>query len=315
MKKLKIRINIEEHFTLNDHEAYSLPLEEVTGKLETNIETGLSQQNAQERLNIVGPNVLPKVKTSLLKVYLEPLSNWLVVSYIVASAVLGFISFLYLPQLWFHVSVWIPLVAINIMIILIQTVRAQNELTAIQQLSAPKILALRDNKLIELSSEDLVPGDIVELKQGNMVPADCRVIDSTNLKVNESSLTGESEGVEKHKENISDLKEDDIFLKKSTLFLGTFVTVGTATALVVKTGRNTQIGQMAGRLREFNVPKISLRRRINKLVKNLAIIIVLYLSIAIAYNSIIFYLNGDLFSSLYVMEIAKSLIKAISMML
>ena len=314
MKKQETSLKTEENIILGENEAFTLPLSELSKRLKINLESGLSQQDAEERLKQVGPNIVPRVKTHSLRVYLEPLSNWLVITYLIVIALLVSLALLVLPQLWFQVSLWLPMIAINIVIIVIQTARAQTEITALQQLSSPKSYALRGTKLTELYSENIVPGDIIWLKQGDMIPADSRIITSSNLRVNEAPLTGESIEVEKCKETNIDLEETTILRKKNSLFLGTFIITGTATALVVETGKHTQLGKMASKLRKINTPKILLRQRINKLARNLALIILLYLSISIAYSITVLYLNARLSAISLTSNIAENLITAISLM-
>ena len=299
---------------LSEEDAFNSPLTVLSQKLKTNLESGLTEQEASERLKKIGPNVIPKVKTNLLKVYLEPLFNWLILIYILVSIALALIAVFFLPQLWLQITLWLPIILINVVIIVIQSVRAQTELTALQNLSAPKSQVIRDNKVNVLSSEDIVPGDLLYLKQGDLVPADCRIIESASLRVNEAALTGESIESEKSEDpNFSN--ETNILRKKNLLFKGTFVVTGTATALVVETAGRTQIGIMSSKLGKSSFPEISIRKRINKLTRNLALVTVLYLVLAISYSITILYLTNQISRvPLLASNIAKSLTTSLSIL-
>jgi P-type Ca2+ transporter type 2C len=315
LTKSSLSSSISDSYLLSEEDAFNSPLDKLSAKLKTNLEKGLTEQDASERLRKIGPNVVPKVKTSLLKIYLEPLLNWLIIIYILVSVALAIIALLFLPQLWLQVTLWLPIILVNVVIIVIQSARAQTRLTALQNLSAPKTQVIRENKVNILSSENIVLGDVLFLKQGDMVPADCRIIESASLRVNEAALTGESIESEKFQEDPGSSKETTILRKKNLLFKGTFVVTGTATALVVQTAGNTQIGIMASKLGKSSFPEISIRKRINKLARNLALITLLYLILAISYSIVILYFSGQI-SKVPVLasDIAKSLTTSLSIM-
>jgi Ca2+-transporting ATPase len=188
LNKSSLSSNIDDVYLLSEDDAFSLSLDKLSAKLKTNLETGLTEQEASERLRKIGPNVVPKVKNSLLKVYLEPLQNWLIIIYILVTIALAIIAVFFLPQLWLQITLWLPIILVNIIIIVLQSARAQTRLTALQNLSAPKSQVIRDNKVNVLSSENIIPGDVIFLKQGDMVPADCRIIESASLKESTKQL-------------------------------------------------------------------------------------------------------------------------------
>ncbi len=300
--------------SLPAEDAFYIPLHELRSKLKTDFDTGLNQKDIQERSQRFGPNFIPRVGTNRLKMYLAPLSNWLIVIYLIVSTALAFLAIFFLPQLWLQVTLWLPLITGNIVVIIVQSIRAENGLTALRALSNPKSTAKRDGKTVVIPSEDLVPGDIVLLKLGDIIPADMRVINSQNLRVNESILTGESNDVEKSQLSKTDKAESSVLSKRNCLFLGTSIVTGNATALVVETGRNTQIGKMAGKLK-FGPPEISLRKRINILARNLTFIVLVYLVLSITYSIIALYLAGYLLTAVAIAQvIAKSLITALNIM-
>jgi Ca2+-transporting ATPase len=315
LKKQKTSSKTQENYSLEEKEAFTLPIETLEEKLKTNLKTGLTQLEAEERLKSNGPNIIPKVKSRLIRAYFAPLLNWLITIYLIVSTVLGLFALFLLPQVWSQVAQWLLVITVNIVIIVVQQVRAQSEFTSLQKLSATKSRVLRDGTLIEIASEKLVPGDIIRLVQGDRIPTDARIVEASSLMVNEATLTGESNDVEKFGGETLRQNTSSGFSKTNMLFLGTFVITGTATALVVETGRFTQLGKMSKKLQELNVIEIPLRKRLNKLAKYLSIIILLYLSISIAYNIIRLYLTNNISNAtLVATAITRSLTTALSIM-
>jgi P-type Ca2+ transporter type 2C len=303
-----------EEFILGEDEAFALSINELGIRLKTNLETGLPQQAADERFLRVGSNTVPKVASSRLKTYLAPLSNWLIAVYLIVSTVLAFLALVILPSLWFQVAVWLPIITGNVVVIIVQSIRAEIGLTALQKLSNPKSNVKRDGKIVGVPSENLVPGDVITLKQGDIIPADMRVISSNNLRVNEAILTGESNDVEKTSTPYPKQAGESIFHKRDGLFLGTSIVTGNGVALVVETGGNTQIGKMAGKLK-IQSPELSLRKRINVLARNLTYVVLIYLMLSIAYTVGTLYFSGELGqTALLAEDIAESLITALNIM-
>ena len=128
MNKSTLSSSIEDSYLLSEEDAFNSPLNKLSEKLKTNLETGLTEQEASERLKKIGPNVVPKVKTNLLKVYLEPLLNWLIIIYILVSVALALIALFFLPQLWLQITLWLPIILVNVVIIVIQSARAQTRI-------------------------------------------------------------------------------------------------------------------------------------------------------------------------------------------
>ena len=161
----------------------------------------------------------------------------------------------------------------------------------------------------------MVPGDIILLKQGDIIPADLRIISSVNLRVNEAILTGESADVEKSQLSSTNDRIGSIYQNKDALFLGTSIVTGNAEALVVETGKNTQVGKMAGKLKIDEALEISLRKRINVLAKNLTYIVLIYVALSVTYSTaILYFVEGHRDTALLAQNIAKSLITALNIM-
>ncbi|MCD6514552.1 MAG: cation-transporting P-type ATPase [Candidatus Odinarchaeota archaeon] len=310
----------EKELELSEVETYTLPLEELIKRLKTDIERGLDQKEVERRLAIFGPNVIPKIKPSLFKVYIAPLLNWLINIYLIISTILAVFAFLILPEIWGQVIEWLSVIAVNAALAIVQQARAQTKLEALQRLSAPKSKVIREGKIIEIPSEQIVPGDIIKLDQGDRVPADARIISASSLRVNEAPLTGESEEVEKFEHDVPLDKDTPLSRRKNMVFLGTYVTAGSATALVVKTGRQTEIGKISKDLEELSTGEIPLRQKVNRLAKYLGLAVVIYLSIAITYNMFLLYTNNLIFvngifnTKLVIKEIVRCLITAMSIM-
>ena len=315
MKRQKPLPQTQENYSLNEKEACTLPIETLEKKLKTNLKTGLPQLEAEERLKSNGPNIIPKVKSKLIRAYFAPLLNWLITIYLIASTILALFALFLLPQVWNQVAQWLLVITINIIIIVVQQIRAQSEFTSLQKLSAAKSKVLRDGTFVEIASEKLVPGDVIRLAQGDRIPADVRIVEASSLMVNEATLTGESNDIEKFGAETLDQDISSDFCKAHMLFLGTFVTAGIATALVVETGRFTQLGKMSKKLEEFNVVEMPLRQRLNKLAKYLSIIILMYLSISITYYITRLYLTNNISNTTLVARvITRSLTTALSVM-
>lgn len=307
-------------FMIDETETYTLPLKELIKRLETDIKKGLSEEEAKKRLLLFGPNVIPKVKPSLFKIYIAPLLNWLINIYLIISFILAFFAFFLLPEIWGQVIQWLSVIAINALLAIVQQARAQKKLEALQKLSAPKTKVVRDGKIKEIPSELIVPGDVIKLEQGDKIPADARIISASSLRVNEASLTGESEEVEKFEEDVPLEKDTHLSDRKNMVFMGTYVTAGTANALVVKTGKETELGKISKHLEEVNTGDIPLRRKVNALAKYLGLAVLVYLCIAITYHMFVlhitglFIVDGELNIRVIVEDIVNSLITAMSIM-
>jgi len=305
---------------LDEIETYTLPLSELVERLKTDLERGLTRKDAEGRPKTFGVNVIPKIKPGFLRTYIAPLVNWLIIIYLIISTILVFFAFFILPEVWSQVVQWLSVIAINAALAIVQQVRAQTNLEALTKLSAPKSKVIREGSLLEIPSEYVVPGDIIEVMQGDRVPADARIITALNLKVNEASLTGESREVEKSEDDMPVEKDIPISSRKNMIFLGTYVDVGSAKALVVKTGRETQLGKISKGVKERSTSEILLLQKINRIAKYLGFSVLIYLGTSLIYHMIYLYTSDDLFTGgtlntyLVARTIVKSLVTAMSIM-
>ncbi len=275
----------------------SIPLEELAYALNSDLERGLSQKNADEGLKTFGSNIIPKVRQDIFGIYIAPFMNWLISIYLIVIGILIFFATFLLTHVWGQVIQWSSVITINSVLAIVQEIRAQKKLQSLQSLSAPKSKVIRDWKIVEVPSEQLVPGDIVKLQQGDRISADARVVSVSNLRVNEAALTGESQEVEKLSNFIETGSDIPQLHKKNMVYLGTYVSAGSAKVIVTATGCDTELGKISKELEEINVGEIPLHQKVNKLAKYLGIVILIYIAISFSYNMIQLYLRNALFSN------------------
>lgn len=242
-------------------------IDDAIKELNSNASTGLSTSQASELISKNGKNSLNKTsKKSILKMIFEQLNNILIYILIIA-AILSF--FLGEPK---EALIIFLVIILNASIGIFQESKAEKSLEALKNLSSPKALVKRDNEIIEINSEDLVVGDIVILETGRIIPADLRLIESVNLKIDESTLTGESIPIDKN----SNETYEDINLplgdKKNLAFMSTTVIYGRGTGVVVETGMNTEIGKIASFLDNSQTELTPLQKKLNNLGKQLGIL-------------------------------------------
>jgi Ca2+-transporting ATPase len=251
---------------------HTMSLQDVISSLSSNSERGLSSVEAKKRLAIHGPNTIKKVKGSFWKVYLAPILNWLINIYLISSFALLILAYFFqsTENQVGQALLWLGVVAVNCFVAIFQQFRAQKKLEALEKLSAGEARVVRDNAQLNLPPEEIVPGDIIILEQGDKIPADSRILNSSNLTVNEASLTGESVPVDKNGNVLVD-KDAPLTDMKNMTFFGTYVATGTARVIATETGSGTEIGKIQGTLEELNTGDIPLRRKINRLAKYLGI--------------------------------------------
>ena len=228
---------------------------------------GLSNAEVQRRLGTYGPNRLtpPKKASSLLR-FLRQFDNILIYVLIVAGIVTLLLAH------WIDAGVIFGVVVINAIIGFIQEGKAEKALDAIRNLLSPQALVRRDDTRLLVTSEDLVPGDIVILQTGDKVPADMRLLNVRNLKIDESILTGESLPVEKGTEPVS--AEAALGDRISMAFSGTLVTYGRGEGIVVGTSDNTEIGRISTMLGRVETLETPLLHRLEEFGRTLTIAIV-----------------------------------------
>ena len=250
---------------------YQLEVNDVAKKLSSDPANGLSKNLAQKRLEEHGPNELVgKEGTSLWEMLLDQFKDFLVIILIVASLVsiaVGEVA---------DSIVIIIIVILNAVLGVTQERRASKALEALKQMASPKAKVIRDGHISEVPSRELVPGDLVILETGDYIPADVRLVESINLKIEEASLTGESVPVEKEAQEILD-GEVPIGDRHNSGFMGTVVTYGRGRGMVVETGMKTEIGQIAAMLESFEEDETPLQKKLTefgKILGNICIAVV-----------------------------------------
>lgn len=237
--------------TLNNEDKktwHMLSLDTVSKMLNTNFERGLVTLDHERRLGRYGSNVLEQEpRTPIYIIFLLQFYNIIIGMLLVASILaLGFQEFVEGIAILF-------IVLLNSCIATYQEYSAGNALEALAQMSSPQSVVVRDGMQEVVDSKTLVPGDIVVLMTGDIVPADIRLIHSVDLKANEMLLTGESEDVSK-KYNASRSEKSDKLTADNMVFSSTTITEGNARGVVVETGMNTRVGSIASLLKSASQP-------------------------------------------------------------
>ncbi|MBE6915272.1 MAG: cation-translocating P-type ATPase [Ruminococcaceae bacterium] len=234
-------------------------------RLNSDLAHGLTSESAQARVAESGANSLQEQKSvSLFQSILHQLNEPMI--YILAVAAVISAAF----GEWVDSLVILAIVVLNAVIGTVQEQKAEHSLEALRKLTVTHCIVIRDGVQLEISAEELAVGDIVLLDAGRSVPADLRLIETSDLQINESALTGESVPVEK---DASFLAEGDLPLgdRKNMAFQGTIVTAGRARGIVIATGISTEVGRIAAMMNEQETEKTPLQKKLVWLSKVLGI--------------------------------------------
>lgn len=241
--------------------------EQTLKKLKTG-PAGLSGQDAAERLKTYGKNELEKGKSAgIFKLFFSQFKDFMTVLLIVAAAVSGLIAFLSRDKNDLtDTFIILAIIFLNALVGTIQQYRADKAIENLKKLSASTCKVRRDGKEIVIANDEVTVGDIVLLEEGDVIPADCRVIESNSLVCDESALTGESAGVEK---NARRIHGNNVALgnMSNTLFGSTYVVRGNASAVVTAVGMQTEMGKIAAMLQGGKATKTPLENSLDKLGK------------------------------------------------
>ena len=250
---------------------HSSSVEEIAKNLKTNINIGLSDDEAQKRFERYGPNNLKeKKKESIFVKFLKQFNDFMIITLIIAAIISAVVSKLNGEADYIDSIIIVAIVIFNAIMGLVQEQKAEKSLEALKKMTAPNAKVRRNGRVQEIDATMVVPGDIVILEAGNYVPADCRLINSYNLKIEESALTGET---------IPSLKDSSKILKENTamgdlcnmVFATTIVVNGHGEAIVVETGMNTRVGKIAGMIIEDESPETPIQKKLAEVGKILAI--------------------------------------------
>lgn len=250
---------------------YTLSTKEVERQMQTNIEFGLNEKQVEDKQNKFGLNKLEeKKKESIIIKFVKQFNDFMIIILIIASIISAVVAKLEGSNDYFDSIIIIAIVVFNAIMGLVQEAKAEKSLEALKKMTAPTCKVKRDGKICTIKSEQIVPGDIVLLEAGNYVPADCRLISSSNLKIEESSLTGETVPV---------LKDANCMLKEKTAlgdmvnmaFSTTIVVNGHGEAIVTETGMNTKVGKIAKMIIKNEAPETPIQKKLGEVGKTLGI--------------------------------------------
>ena len=234
--------------------------------------SGLSIEEVKKRLNKDGLNEIKNEnKKSIIKLLLKQFKEIMLIILMIS----GVISIL-LKEYSDSIIIFI-VVLLNALLNFIQEYKAEKEVENLKKLSTPKVNVRRENKLIEIPSNELVKGDIIYLKTGDIISADIRLIECSNLKVDESSLTGESINIEKSSKVVKDAHNEIDY--SNIAYSGTIVTYGHAMGVVINTGMNTEIGKIAKHLTTQKEELTPLQLNLKELSKKLTLIVLFIIGI------------------------------------
>ena len=246
--------------------------QEVNGSLEP-----LSNQQVKINQEKYGLNELVETKAkSIPMIFLEQYKDFLVIILIIAALISGFLGDIE------SAIVILIVITINAILGTVQTVKAEQSLNSLKELSSPSAKVLRDGKIIEIPSKEVTIGDEVHLEAGDYIPADGRIIENASMKVDESALTGESLAVEKQ----TDIIDGQVALGDRTnmVYSGSFVTYGRGKFLVTAIGMETEVGKIAQLLKSTEEKKTPLQVNLDNFGKKLSIIIIVFCAILFGLN-------------------------------
>ena len=247
----------------------SFNIHEIERKFRTNINQGLTKDEAIKRQSEYGENKLKdRKKENIFIKFLKQFNDYMIIILIIAAIVSAGISFWQGENDYIDSIIIISIVVLNAIMGIVQEAKAEKSLEALKNMSAPVAKVRRDNRIVTIRGSQIVPGDIVLLEAGNFVPADCRLVSSSNLRIEESSLTGET---------IPSQKDSEVILDENTpigditnmAFANTIVVNGHAEAIVTEIGMNTKVGKIANMIINNESPETPIQRKLGEVGKTL----------------------------------------------
>jgi Ca2+-transporting ATPase len=239
---------------------HSLDMEDVFVRLKAQ-PNGLTSEEAEQRLQRYGPNELKeKPRPTFLQLVIAQLNNFVIILLIVASVISALLGD------YVEAGAILLIVVLNAVLGVVQESRAEEALAALKKMASPEAQVLRDGHRMGVPASQLVPGDVVFLEAGNYVPADLRLVEAVNLRVEEAALTGESVPVQKNATLVLN-ENSTLGDRKNTAFMGTTVSYGRGRGIVVSTGMHTQLGLIADMLQAVETEETPLQQRLDQLGK------------------------------------------------
>ena len=250
----------------------TLRKEEVLKELKTDRKKGLTSSEVKERQQLNGKNkIKDKPKETFIMKFIKQFNDFIIIILIIASIVSAAISYFQGENDYIDSIIIIAIVILNALMGVIQESKAEKSIEALQEMTPPKAKVIRDGKTYEINAEDLVSGDVVILEAGNYVPADGRIIESFNLKIEESSLTGETEPVLKDADKIC---KPNIALgdMNNMAFMTSIIVNGHGKAIITEIGMNTKVGKIANMMIEDESPETPIQKKLAQVGKVLGIV-------------------------------------------
>ncbi len=250
---------------------HTLRIGEIVRDFKTSINYGLNDEEVAKRKEKYGKNILKdKPKENLIIRFLKQFNDFMIIILIIASIISAGVSYIQGEQDYFDSLIIIAIVILNAIMGLVQEAKAEKSIEALKQMTPQLAKVIRNKKTMQINAQELVPGDIIILEAGNNVPADCRLINTYNLKIEESSLTGENEPVLKD-ENAILKAEAPIGDMTNMAFMATVVVNGHGTAIVVDIGMNTKVGKIANMIIQDESPETPIQKKLGEVGKVLGI--------------------------------------------
>ena len=249
----------------------TLRKEEVLRKLNTDEKQGLTEKEVRERQEKYGKNKLQeKKKESIIVKFIKQFNDFMIIILIIASIISAVVSKMQGENDYVDSIIIIGIVVFNALMGVIQEAKAEKSIEALKQMTPQLAKTIRNGKTVEVNAEELVKGDIIILDAGNFVPADCRILESHNLKIEESSLTGETQGAEKDADAICS-KNAPLGDMKNMAFMASITVNGHGKAVVTDTGMSTKVGQIANMIIEDEAPQTPLQKKLGEVGKILGL--------------------------------------------
>jgi Ca2+-transporting ATPase len=243
---------------------YQVEVEEIARRLDSNLSQGLTEAKVALQREKHGPNELAEQKSKAIgAMFFDQFKDFLVILLFIAAVISGFLGE------WLDAIVILLIVALNAFLGVFQEFKAEKSLAALKKLSAPLAKVVRSGKVVQIPARELVPGDLFLLEAGDFVPADGRLLEAVNLKVEESALTGESVPVEK---SVALFRQElPLADRKNAVFMSTIITYGRGRGIVTATGMETEIGQIATLIQNVEPETTPLQQKMEEFGKYLGV--------------------------------------------
>lgn len=255
---------------------YIKTIKETESELNTSLRSGLSGSEAKQRLEKIGFNQLKEgKKRTLWNMFFDQFKDVLIIILLLSALVSAFLG-----EVTDSIVIGIILM-LNAILSVVQEHKAEKSLEALKKMTVPETLVLRDGKRKKIKSPHLVPGDVVLLESGDRIPADLRLVEVTDMSIQEAILTGESEPVEKNTQAIDTMEGISLGDCFNMAYMGTSVIAGRGKGVVVTTGMDTEMGQIAGMLQEQKQELTPLQKKLNQVGQKLGLIILFIVAIVV----------------------------------